>query len=251
MLLINGGDVTETVKLRSFSLRQPSLSGMSSHERTFVLTAAHILNELNTLNKLLVWFINTGQSCQGRASKVSVCQAFFIAKIMAGKVNEAWEILGVMYFKNLSRDHTIAIHEDGRAALASLKKYFSKSPNVVRELRNNCSFHYAYESIGGAWEHIHDSEDFVFLFGENVGNSFFLGAELASNFALMVHADSDDFLADVQGVQENFQLFLEATIHAILKKYLRSDPYLSGDVEEVDAGSPLEEHRITFFCRGL
>ena len=74
---------------------------------------------------------------------VHLSQSFIIARLLAGRLWEGWELIRKAYFSTrLSLAIESKLPDDTLEALGKLKKYFGKK-NIIDILRNEFAFHYS------------------------------------------------------------------------------------------------------------
>src|SRR5713226_5681476 len=89
-----------TLRIRRISLPKARLSVLPSAERNFLFLSGHILNELNSLNKVFMWCLNShGRDGTSKvASLAQGVQSMVYARVLAGKLLEAWNALDPAWF---------------------------------------------------------------------------------------------------------------------------------------------------------
>jgi hypothetical protein len=231
---------------------------MAEAERAFLLLAGHMQNELNSLNKVFGWCLHNPRSdhtspIEGLANGM---QAMLYARVLAGKLCEAWDVLGTAFFgTKLSQRVESKLHPTAQDSLKRIKLYFSKT-NVIHRVRNSFSFHYSVEEFNSNWNEALDEPTFEIVLGGTVGNNLHLAAEIVANTALLNGINSNDkadalriFFNDVQSVASSFTNFLEGTIMAILEEQLGSGLTTLGREEEIFPTRSYNEVAIPFFCK--
>lgn len=117
---------------------------------------------------------------------VNFSQSFIIARLLAGKLWEGWELMRKAYFSTkLSLMIESKLPEDTKDALGNLKKYFGKK-NVIDSVRNEFAFHYnaqrvrtqlfLVEETDNLKIYAAETEDVLFQFSEIIVGSAMLGA---------------------------------------------------------------------------
>jgi len=108
-------------------------------------------NELNSLHKVFAWCLHGASSSSEVEKLADGVQAQIYARLLAGKLLEAWNALKIAFFDaQISRQVEVALHPSAREALTSLKAYFGK-PNAIYRIRNSFAFHYSAEEIEQHW----------------------------------------------------------------------------------------------------
>ena len=176
------------------------------------------------------------------------------ARILAGKLNEGWELLGKAFFgTKLSQQLEDRLHPRAKEYLRGIKTYFGKT-NTIYHVRNSFSFHYSAQEVAKNWEEAADEPGFELLVGAVVGNTFYQASELVANLAVLNSINPQDrsaslqrFFAEVQEVASLFIHFLQGVIMAILEKQFGSDFSRYGTVEEIFPSRKFDEIAIPFF----
>jgi len=231
---------------------------MAEAERGFILLAGHMQNEINSLHKVFAWCLHNPSSdriseIEGLANGV---QAMIYARILAGKLWEAWEGLGKAFFgTRLSQRVESKLHPVAQDALKNIKAYFGKT-NAIYRIRNFFAFHYSIEEFNTHWKEAADEQTFDLILGGTVGNNLHLAAEFVANTALLNGINPSDkaealrtFFDEVQSVASNFTDFLEGSIVAILEEQLGSSLATLGREEDVFPVRSYGEVAIPFFCK--
>jgi hypothetical protein len=242
------------MKIRRLKLPIHALSRLSENERTFLLMAGHMQNEFVVLNKIFAWCISPTKSATPVESEVNGSQSFIIAKILAGKLLEGWQLMSTAYFgSKLSHELEPVLHESTRLSLDGLKSYFSQS-NPIYTVRNSFAFHYSAEEIARHWHEAASEPNFSFLIGDEYGNTFHQASEIAAGLALLNGIKPNDraaaletFLDDVQKVTALFSDFLSGVIFVILERCFGETLSALGVEEDVHPTRGIDEIDIPFF----
>jgi hypothetical protein len=230
---------------------------MEPAERAFFLLAGHMLNELNSLNKVFCWCLSNSNKGQKSSieSLADGIQAMIYARILAGKLSEAWEVLGKSFFRSkLSQRVEAKLHPTAQLALKSIKSYFSKT-NTINCVRNFFAFHYTVEQFNNHWEAAASEPNFEIILGGTIGNNISLAGEFVANMALLNGINSDDksdairaFFDEVQSISTRFTEFLEGMILVVLEERFGADIAMPGQDENIFPFSKFNEVAIPFFC---
>lgn len=242
------------MKLQRLKLTRPELERMPDNERTFLLLAGHLQNELVALNKIFGWCISPAESDTRIEAIVNGSQGFMIAKLLAGKLNEGWQLVQKAYFgSKLSLELAPFLAESTCQELTDLKVYFSKS-NLIYSVRNTFSFHYSADEIAKHWQEAALEPDFDFYIGNEYGNTFHQASEMAVSFAVLKSINSESlaaaletFLTEVQDVTSLFNGFLSGVMIVLLERCLGPKLSSLGVEDEVRPNKRLEEIGIPFF----
>lgn len=182
------------MKIRRIPLQKTLLAQMPQSERSFFLLAGHMQNEINSLNKVFAWCLGREPSANTThiESLAAGLQAQIYARLLAGKLLEAWEALGKAYFgTRISQRLETKLHRESQEGLKAIKAYFSKSSNIFR-VRNFFAFHYSVKEFDAHWSDAADEPSFELVAGGTIGNNLSLASELAVNNALLNSINSAD-----------------------------------------------------------
>jgi hypothetical protein len=229
---------------------------MPASERSFFLLAGHMQNELNSLHKVFAWCLHaepsgSSSAIEGLANGV---QAQIYARLLTGKLFEAWTALGLAYFgPRISQRLEDKLHSQAQEGLKKIKAYFSK-PNTIYQVRNYFAFHYSVEEFDAHWHEPADEPAFELVLGGTVGNNLDLASELVINTALLNSINSADrsaalktFFEEVQSLAASFTVFLEGAIIAILEEASGSPLANQGHDEEIAPRQGFEDVAIPYF----
>ena len=245
-----------TLRIRKFSLKKDQLAKLSSAERDLFFLSGHILNELNSLNKVFGWCLRSGGEAGSQTSHLAQgVQSMIYARVLAGKLWEAWEALRTTWFSSKpSPAFEQSLHADSRASLAALKSYFSRS-NLIFDVRNSFAFHYSAGKLSERWEEVAHGDQLQIVLGGTLGNNIDLAAEFMTNAALFRAAHPTDlqagmktFLDDVQSMAGHFTTFLEGVTLVLLKQLFGERFADQSTEEEIIVNQSFSEVRIPYFC---
>lgn len=218
-------------------------------------------NELNSLHKVFTWCLHGEPSRESSAieSLANGMQAQIYARLLAGKLLEAWVALGPAFFGTKISHHLEGkLHPHSQEGLKKIKAYFNKSNNIFR-VRNSFAFHYSVEEFDAHWHEPVDEPAFELVLGGTVGNNLALASELVVNTALLNSINSVDrsaalqtFLDEVQSLATSFTVFLEGAIIAILEETAQSPLANQGHDENIVPQRGFEDVAIPhFYIHGL
>ena len=245
-----------SLRLRKLSLKKGQLAKLSSAERDLFFLSGHILNELNSLNKVFGWCLRSGGEAGSQTSQLAQgVQSMIYARVLAGKLWEAWEGLRTTWFSNRpSPAFEQDLHPDSRASLAAIKSYFSRQ-NLIFDVRNSFAFHYSAGKLSEHWEEVAHGDQLQIVLGGTLGNNVYLAAEFMTNAALFRAAHPTDlqagmktFLDDVQSMASHFTTFLEGVMLALLKHLVGERLADQSIEEEITVDQSFSEVRIPYFC---
>ena len=174
------------VKIYRIPVPKDALERMPEHERALLLLLGYIANQISMIWKFISYSKNY-QPVGEIDENASAVQAHMLVRLMAGMVNEAWQVVTKQFLQSrLGKEYVELLDEGGRQALADLKRLFGNS-NLLTQVRNNFAFHYPDSGeINAAFEAASKDETlkgcFEFYFSEHGFNSLFLISD-----AVMVH----------------------------------------------------------------
>lgn len=246
------------MKIRRIHLPKDAVAKMPTPERDFLLLAGHMQNEINSVHKIFAWCLHSARSRSDSSieSLANGTHAMIYARVLTGKLCEAWEAVGKAWFgTKLSQRLEPKLHPAAREANTKLKAYFSRS-NTIHRVRNSFAFHYSATEVGASWESVADDLTFEVVLGGNVGNNLHLGAELAANAALLkaIVPDSPEqglrvFFDEVQSTAANFTDFLEGAIMVILEDMFGTDIGQLGREEDIYPTLAYAQVEVPYFCQ--
>ena len=247
------------MQLRRIHLPIATLQQMPKCERAFLLLAGHMQNELNSLHKVFAWCLHGPDATSSIERLANGLQAQIYARLLAGKLLEAWNALGTAFFgAGISLRIEASLHPVAREALAKLKMYFGK-PNLIYRARNSFAFHYDAKEFERHWAKVADNPNFEIILGGTVGNNLDVASELVVNTALLNSANQQDesaalqmFLDEVQSAASHFTAFLEGAILVSLESALPLPLIDQSRTENIEPRFRFEDIAIPhFYDHGL
>ncbi|MDI6755460.1 MAG: hypothetical protein QME78_13830 [Thermodesulfobacteriota bacterium] len=242
------------MKLHVWNIGRAKFEGMPEAERTFIIGLGHIENEINVLQKLLYW-TSPAEKEPDVIRRAHSTQALTVAKILTGKLWEAWQFLQHSYFASrISADYDKVLGVDGKEALEYLKLYFSRD-NIVSRIRNNFAFHYSVEQIRQGFSLPPDTDEWQIVLSEARGNSLYYLSDLITNYAMLNSIDPNDhkkamdrLIKELLHISHCFMTFGDACWIIVGDMYLRKlgegIPVQELNLEDC---SSIDEVKIPFF----
>jgi len=244
------------LKVRRIPLPKALLTQMPASERSFFLLAGHMQNELNSLHKVFAWCLHGDPSRNSSMieSLADGMQAQIYARLLAGKLLEAWVALGSAFFgTKISHRLEDKLHPHSQEGLKKIKAYFNSSNNIFR-VRNTFAFHYSVEEFDTHWNESADEPTFELVLGGTVGNNLALASELVVNTALLNAINSVDrtvalqtYIGEIQSLAANFTVFLEGVMIAILEETTQTPLANQGYDEDIAPQRGFEDVAIPHF----
>jgi hypothetical protein len=242
------------MKLHVWNIGRSKFDNVPEAERTFIIGLGHIENEINVLQKILYWTAPSEQEPE-IIRRAHSSQATPVAKLLAGKLWEAWQFLHNAYFKTrVSANYYNVLNVEGKDAINSLKQYFKRN-NIVSTVRNKFAFHYSVEHIREGFSLPPDTDDWQIVLSESSENNLYYLADLVANYAMLNSIDQKDYwkamdrlLKELTEISRWFIIFGDACWIIVIEKYLR-DTRVGIPVQEVNLEdcSTINEVEIPFF----
>ncbi len=246
------------MKVRRYALTVESLCAVSPEERSFLLMAGHMQNELHSLNKVFVCMLAADESSNTSSleHQANGLQAMIYARILAGKLLECWEALRTVYFgSRLSRTYARTIPAEAGASLGRLKRYFGR-PNLIHDVRNGFAFHYDARAFERHWREAAEESNFDFILGGANGNNLYLASEIVANLAMLEtiavgkrEEALNAFFSEIQLVAKQLCNFLDGVMLPILERCLGPDILALSVDEEIFPARSLSDVSLPFFFR--
>lgn len=230
------------------------LKRLAPEEQRIVVMAGHISNEISILQKILVACMNyRGESAVAQDGYST--QNLVVAKVLGGKLLEAWQVLGRLYYgSQLSRRIGPELIEESRTAEAELKRYFSRE-NPLHKVRNGAAFHYSGEAIPEAIAALPDDLPLQIYLAEGTGNSLYSFAEqpmfmeaFAESAGKSMQANFEEFIADTQHVARSMATFLQGCIDVFWDRLAVDINLREEEVPAQDVGG-LHSTRMPFLLK--
>lgn len=224
----------------------------SPAERSFFLVMAHLVNEINALNKLILWSHEyPTQNTAEESGKMSL--TFLLLRLLAGKLNEGNELLQKKFYgSKISKSYVPALNTKGQEALSQIKRYFN-GPNAVTEIRNNFAFHYSPEELDTVLPTVPEELE-LYVSDEGSANTLYYFAEVLAIRAILRTIDDRDSYSAYKKIVEELPMiagwfidFAEALLLEFLSKQEKN--IWDGFAEEVqfDTLPSITEIKIPWF----
>lgn len=230
------------MQIRRVTLPTAELKKLGTEERNLFFLVGHINNEILSLYKTWSWCLAAGNKPDAIQIEVNSAnaQGMIYARLLAGKLLEAWDALGKTWFASkLGFDIASSLHPIALASLEELKRYFG-SKNLIYAVRNSFAFHYNATALGSNWERAAQEPFFELVIGIDRGNTFHQAAELVANVAVFhsivpgnAQAGMDAFFTDINFIAGHFQNFCEGVTRDILERLYGINLDQLGELAEV------------------
>lgn len=178
-----------SLKVTRLRIDKAALLQVDLPERTFFLGAAHLVNELNALHRLLIWSAN-GLSGSEPQHKAQLALSMRLLRILGATLWEGWQMLEKTFFKSkVSAGYEPELVEASRIDLQELKRYFGRR-SLLRTVRNEFGFHYAPELLEEALNKLGTGETLDLYLAD--ANNLYFFAEMLANMAMTDAVNEDD-----------------------------------------------------------
>ena len=128
-----------SLTLKILELTSRDLAKLSLDEIQVFFICGHILNELNSLNKVFCWCLYPGiepvSETDGMARGM---QSMIYARILAGKLCEARKTLDATWFCLKHPSNLPPLHQDAMTALQAIKTYFNGKKKRDKSSEEQC-----------------------------------------------------------------------------------------------------------------
>jgi hypothetical protein len=242
------------MKLHRIRIAPSQFNAIPERERALLVLCAHILNEVNALNRLLacsakiepgpVWHVHAGNA-----------QAMLLCRLLVGKLSESWAAVQESFFRSrLSGTYEPLLDPAAATALDWLKAYFGKK-NIITTVRNSFAFHYSVEHASRAIPADTIEDECVLYLQQWVGNSLYQLAELVMGSALLDSVDRSDLstamerlLGEMSVVVGKMNDFFQGVMVLVLDRHIgQASVNARSDEIEVPEVPELGSVRIPYF----
>ncbi len=227
--------------VRHLRLSRAALAAAPPVERDLFLAAAHVTNELNVLHKLAVW--SGDFSGSEPIQRAQICQTLMFFRLLAGKLNEANELLRVSYFgTKLSKTYDSLLPPEAVTALSTVKRYFAGG-NIINSTRKEFAFHYSATNTGAGLVALPEEEQLDYYVGPTISNTFYYFSEVSVATAMLGQLDREHFerfAGEIITIAGQFLRLLDGFLGVFTSRHgaqlLDSDPGLLdlGDLPRFD-----------------
>ena len=236
-----------------YRFSRAALGGVPVPERNLFLAAAHVTNELNLLHKLAVW----SGDFEGTEplQRAQICQSFILFRLLAGKLNEANEMLRRDYFATqISRVYDQLLPQPAQDSLAAIKRYFARE-NIINRTRNDFAFHYSAAGAGAGFEALPPEEQLDYYVGRTLSNTLYYYSEVSVAVATIGSLDRDHFgrfVGEIITVSKHFLHLLDGLLFVFTERHGRTallEPDVTHQIDLTDS-PPFSSVKIPWFTSG-
>ncbi len=247
------------MKLYKIDITKAILNKLSEEEQIYLVQLTHFLNELNILYKCVLISGEGTKSLNKIERRSQVTQVLFFIRILAGKLNEGWEMMGNHYFgTQLSKEDDEIHSEEGKDSLKSLKSYFSRENNV-NKIRNQFAFHYDLKIIKNELSKLQESDKLEMILSEHQGNCLYSFSDAMVLSAILTSIDPNINPNNDQSVIKVIEQLIDEIVINVVKWFqgfgndciLIIGKKLNLDYDEVEIPEQpfLDEIRLPFFAK--
>ncbi|MDD5063381.1 MAG: hypothetical protein PHQ35_01295 [Phycisphaerae bacterium] len=247
------------MKLLKVVIPKSKLSSVPENERVFFVLTGSLLNDLNMLQKLMIFSSNVKTANQV-AHMAQNIQTLSLIRIQAGKLHEGWKLLQKNFFgTKLSFAYEKELTDPEKESLEKLKTYFRKDKNLISSIRNKFAFHYYPSSteINQLIDDLRESEIFEIFMSEFYGNCVFSMSNVLINYLILEHTGVENtdentnkamikLLHDITDVTSWFGSFLGGCLLVFAKKHLG----LESTEVEIPEPPDINEVTLPYFIKG-
>jgi hypothetical protein len=243
------------LELKRFSITDEQLSRMPKDDAVLLMQMAHLSNTLDALQKLFIYTAVEDDSEPLVFANITMHS--LMARILAGTVFEAWQVLGRSFFETgLSKIYEPQLKEEGKRALDEVKKYFGEK-TLIKNVRDKFAFHYDRDKILREIEVPVEGREHVFFIGPKQGESLFYAAEDIVGMAMLRSIAEDVgidnvgsafhvFNDEVTKVARDLYTLAHHCVGAIIGKHVGQDGFSVSTVTMTDIPK-MDEVRIPYF----
>ncbi len=205
-------------------LKKETLQKLEPKERSLFFVLAHFANEINALQKFVLW---SGRrlSDENAALSGQITLMLMFIRLLAGKLHEANELLNKKFYgTKISSMYNGSLSEEAQTALKEIKQYFRRK-NVIDYARNDFAFHYSPNEMDMVLPQVLENELEVYIQNDGSANNLFYFAEVLANKALLQTINSEidqasyeTLINEVTRVTHLFTIVSESLIMEFLRR---------------------------------
>ena len=242
------------VRLHRINLTKQQLDRIPEVERRLFILIAHAGNELNALSKLF-HFAASSASEEGLSGQAENAQALVLARTLAGKIYEFWQLLQTSFFgASLSKEYEPRFDVEAVTALTALKRYFGRD-NLIAVVRNKFAFHYSPNQIDAGYKAVIDGDPLQIYLGKERANTLYAFADTISGRAMLEAIHPGDHRAAFEALIDqttaavgNIDTVIGALMIVCCQKYIGDSLYaLGADIVEIEGVPESQKVAIPYF----
>ena len=221
-------------------------------ERLVHLMLGQLANDINLLQKQLIFAINGLGVGSEPEHHAAVAQAMLTERLFAGRLNEAYQFVQGGDCARTMLIYEDVLSEEWRDARTRLNAYFN-ADNLVRRLRNKLAFHMDVETTRDAYATVPADEPMVDFVTLHQGDCLWGSADVLASFAMISLSGKADIAAAVQQIADDL-----ISVGGLFSTYIRNAQMAFVERHFPDAepamppifikGPGLLDVRIPFYC---
>jgi hypothetical protein len=172
--------VTEVYPLR---LTRKDFDRVPEQERLVYLLLGQVANDINLLQKQLVFATQAFGEGSEPEHHAAVAQAMLTERMFAGRLNEAYEFMQSECNRTM-KSYEASLPDEWRDARKGLNAYFN-TDNLIRRLRNKQAFHMDLNTTREAYALVPPDEPMVDFVTLHQGDCLWGSADTLANFAMV------------------------------------------------------------------
>ncbi len=248
--------MTTDLELSRYRIPKERFNGAPKDERVFFIRALHLLTDINTLQKAVIFSSSEIDTAEpGLKTSAQNAQAMTYIRHLAGVLNEANELLNKGFFaKGLRESYLAGMDETAKTNLNQVTKYFSEKDCLIRDIRMNFAFHYDLTKIDEELDDLSRYDQFDIYLSEAHANCHYVAANDILIFGMIKLTGKKDFkeafdfiIGETLKIAKCFQDFFGAYQMAFILRHLNSEPTMEKIVLH-DVPS-MDEIRMPYFLR--
>jgi len=171
-------------------------------ERLVHLMLGQLANDINLLQKQLIFAINGFGMGSEPQHHAAVAQAMLTERLFAGRLNEAYQFVQGVDCAHTMKTYEADLPDEWRDARKHLNAYFN-ADNLVRRLRNKLAFHMDVETTREAYATVPEDEPMVDFVTLHQGDCLWGSADVLASFAMISLSGKADIAAAVQQIADD------------------------------------------------
>jgi hypothetical protein len=218
------------------------------------LMLGRLANDINLLQKQLVFAINGFGVGSEPEHQASVAQAMLAERLLAGTLNEAYEFVRTAKCHTVTADYKADLPAEWRAARNDLNTYFGTN-NLIRRIRNKLAFHADATTVLEAYDTVPAAEPMVDYVTVYQGDCLWGSSDVLMGFTMISLAGEANPALALQKIADELirvaGLFLTYIRHAqmaFVMKYFAEKSEMLTEAPFSLGGPNLLQVRVPFYC---
>ena len=198
MILLRSNMDKQGLPIREITLSGKQLNSIPICERLLFVQIAHLTNNINIQQKLLIW---TWQPSDKQIDQQAfVAQQTLMLRHLIGALSEGWEMLQPTYYPaHLQSRFRKWESPEVEVHRKALEKYF-KGANILNKIRNRFAFHFDGELIQKELKRVEDTSSLHLYLSPEQGNSLYYLSEEVVGTAMI------NFAAEIWDMDDPFEI---------------------------------------------